>query len=49
MRKKNDALGGRLLEAARSIADADGIDAINIRSIAARAGVASGTVYNYFS
>lgn len=49
MRKKNDALGGRLLEAARSIADADGIDAINIRSIAARVGVASGTVYNYFS
>ena len=49
MRRKDDALRDTLLHLARSIADTDGIDAINIRSLAGKAGVAAGTVYNYFS
>lgn len=49
MRKKNDMLRGTLLDIARRVADTQGIDAVNIRSIAQEAGVASGTVYNYFS
>lgn len=49
MRRKDDTLRNTLLELARTIADTDGIDAINIRSIAKKAEVASGTVYNYFS
>lgn len=49
MRRKDDTLRDTLLDCARSIADTDGIEAINIRSIAGKAGVAAGTVYNYFS
>ena len=49
MRKKDDTLRDTLLELARQTADNEGIDAINIRSIAKKAGVATGTVYNYFS
>lgn len=49
MRKKNLQLRERLLNIACEIAENEGIEQINIRSIAARAGVASGTVYNYFS
>lgn len=49
MRKKDDTLRSVLLDHARNIADAEGIDAINIRSLAKKAGVATGTVYNYFS
>lgn len=49
MRKKDDTLRGALLDLAREIADADGIEAINIRTLAKKAGVATGTVYNYFT
>ena len=49
MRKKDETLRDTLLNYARKVADTEGIDAINIRSIAQKAGVATGTVYNYFS
>ena len=49
MRRKDDTLRGVLLDYARDVADTEGIDAINIRFIAKKAGVATGTVYNYFS
>ncbi len=49
MRKKDDTLRDTLLSLSREIADTEGIEAVNIRSIARRAGVATGTVYNYFS
>ncbi len=49
MRRKDDTLRSALLDCARSMADTEGIDGINIRSIAWKAGVATGTVYNYFS
>lgn len=49
MRKKDESLHQTLLESARQLADTDGIEAINIRSLAHKAGVAVGTVYNYFS
>lgn len=49
MKKKDDSLRQILLDTARLLADEEGIEKLNIRSIARRAGVASGTVYNYFS
>ncbi len=49
MRRKDDTLRDTLLCCARETADREGIDAVNIRSIAQKAGVAAGTVYNYFS
>lgn len=49
MRRKDDTLRDTLLNLARSIADTDGIDAVNMRTIAQRAGIATGTMYNYFS
>ncbi len=49
MRKKDETLRETLLNAAQNIADTEGIEAVNIRSIARKAGVASGTMYNYFS
>lgn len=49
MRKKDDTLRETLLGFAREVVDGEGIDAINIRSLARKAGVATGTVYNYFS
>lgn len=49
MKKRDDTLRGTLLDHARSLADTEGFDAINIRSLASLAGVATGTVYNYFS
>ena len=49
MRRKDDTLRDTLLNLSRQIADAEGIDAVNIRSIAKKAGVATGTVYNYFA
>ncbi len=49
VRRKDDTLRDTVLKVARSIADTDGIDAVNIRTIAQRAGIATGTMYNYFS
>ncbi len=49
MKKKDDSLRQKLLNTARALAEEEGIDKLNIRSIAKKAGVASGTVYNYFS
>lgn len=49
MRRKDDTLRDTLLSFARTVADTEGIEAVNIRSIAQKAGIASGTVYNYFS
>ncbi len=49
MRKKDDTLRNTLLNLSHKIADTEGIEAVNIRSIARKAGVATGTVYNYFS
>ncbi|MCI9194564.1 MAG: TetR/AcrR family transcriptional regulator [Angelakisella sp.] len=49
MRKKDDTLRDTLLGLAREVAEEQGPEAINIRDIARRAGVATGTVYNYFS
>jgi AcrR family transcriptional regulator len=49
MKRKDSALRSKLLKLSREIADTDGIEAVNIRLIAQKAGVAIGTVYNYFS
>lgn len=49
MRRKDDTLRDTLLDISRDIAAKEGLEAVNIRSIAKRAGVAPGTVYNYFS
>lgn len=49
MRKKDDTLRETLLELARQITKEEGTEALNIRSLAKRAGVATGTVYNYFT
>lgn len=49
MRRKDDTLRRTLLVHARNLADTEGIDAINMRTIAQKAGIATGTVYNYFS
>lgn len=49
MRKKDDSLRETFLRCAREIAERDGPGALSIRSLAQSAGVAAGTVYNYFS
>lgn len=49
MRKKDDTLHGTLLDCAREMAETQGTAAITIRSLAQKAGVATGTVYNYFA
>lgn len=49
MRRKDDTLRHTLLNLAQNIADTEGIEAVNIRSIAKKAGIATGTIYNYFS
>lgn len=48
MRKKDETMHDTLLDLAREIAAEQGSEALNIRALAKRAGVASGTVYNYF-
>lgn len=48
VRKKDDTLREKLLLAARRLASEEGINAISIRSLANKAGIATGTVYNYF-
>lgn len=49
MRKKDDTLRGTLLDCAREMAETQGAAAITIRNLAQKAGVATGTVYNYFA
>ncbi len=49
MRKKDETLRETLLDSARSIAASEGAEAINIRCLARHAGIATGTVYNYFA
>lgn len=49
MRKKDETLRDTLLDLAREVIQALGPDALNIRALAKKAGVASGTVYNYFA
>lgn len=40
---------GRILAAVRDHIEAEGWDALALRTIAARAGIAQGTIYNYFA
>lgn len=49
MRKKDETLEQTILDIAKETVGKAGPAAITIRSIAAKAGIASGTVYNYFS
>lgn len=49
MRKKDDMLRDKLLDISRRIAGTQGLEALSIRAIAQQAGVAAGTVYNYFA
>lgn len=49
MKKKDDKLREVLLDTACALANEQGIEKLNIRLIAKKAGVSSGTVYNYFS
>lgn len=49
MRRKDDTLRDTLVALARELAEREGIGGVNIRALAQRAGVAAGTVYNYFS
>ncbi|WP_242828741.1 TetR/AcrR family transcriptional regulator [[Clostridium] symbiosum] len=49
VRKKDDSLRGALIDYARELAEKEGPEAVNIRSLAGKAGIATGTVYNYFS
>lgn len=48
MRKKDETLQSIILDLAREMAETTGPDSINIRAIAKKAGIATGTVYNYF-
>lgn len=49
MKKRDEQLRKKLLEYAKEISKEEGINAINIRFLAQKAGIATGTVYNYFS
>ena len=49
MRKKDEALRQNLLNHARAILEKEGPQAVNIRAIAQKTGIATGTVYNYFA
>lgn len=49
MKRKDAALHDTLLNLARSIVDEEGIEAVSIRALAQKAGVATGTIYNYFT
>ncbi len=49
MRKKDENLREHLLACARELLAGEGPGALSIRAIAKSAGVATGTVYNYFS
>ena len=49
MRKKDETLQASLLDCARGIVAQEGAEAVNIRRLAKEAGIATGTVYNYFA
>lgn len=49
MRRKNDALQEEILACAKRLAASEGMDAINMRRIAQEAGIATGTLYNYYA
>lgn len=48
MRRKDETLHDSLFEVAREIVSKQGPDALTIRALAEQAGVASGTIYNYY-
>ena len=48
MRKRDESLREQLLASAREIVSTSGAEALNIRELASRAGIATGTIYNYF-
>lgn len=48
MRKKDCKLRSKLIDCANQIEQKEGMDAINIRRLAAEANISVGTVYNYF-
>ena len=49
MRKKQETLEATLLQCAHTIAEKEGVEAISIRRLAVDAGIATGTVYLYFT
>lgn len=49
MRKRDETRRENMLACARAIMANEGAEAINIRRIAKESGIATGTVYNYFS
>ena len=49
MKKKDETLRDTLLDIARDMAYTGGPNTISIRILAKKAGIAAGTVYNYFS
>lgn len=49
VRKKDDTLRDTLLDLVHALVETGNPDAVNIRGIAKKAGIATGTVYNYFS
>ena len=49
LRVKDEHLRDELLHHAKEIASTDGYNKISMRELAKRAGIATGTVYNYFS
>lgn len=49
MRKKDKGLRSLLLSHSKTIIEAEGIEALNIRTLAKKSQISVGTVYNYFS
>lgn len=49
MRKKDENLRNIILDLAREIISTAGPEAVNIRKIAEKAGIATGTIYNYYA
>lgn len=49
MRRKDETLRETLLQCTRAIVAEQGIEAVSIRILAQKAGISTGTVYNYFA
>ncbi len=49
MKKKNINMKSQLIAEARKLYEENGLESVNIRSLAAHLGIATGTLYNYFS